>query len=304
MIREREWNTSPLIITVAPTGAEVTRVDNPAVPYTPAEIAEETIAACSAGASVVHLHVREADGGPSAKTELFSDAIARIRTGCGAITMVSTGGAVGMSIDQRAAGLAGAPEMAGIEVGSLNYGEELFATKPSETRALARQASAEGIALEIEAFDVSHVEAACRFRDDGVLPNPLRFNLVVGVPGGLAASVRNLIALVSAVPTDAPWTATAIGKQQRRILATSMLLGATGVRVGFEDSVYIGKGKLARSNAELVAQARDLALTLGRTVAEPQQARELLGLETVPTAPAPAGQSVAYVLDGRHPGDA
>ncbi len=278
MIRETDWASRPVAIVVAPTGAEVTREDNPAVPYTPREIADEVIAAHAAGAAIAHLHVREPDGAPSARPELFAEAIELIRGGCDIITMVSTGGAIGMSVDERAAGLRAAPEMAGIETGSTNFGEELFPTTPAETRAIARAAGELGIALEVEAFELSHVEAALAFAVDGTLPEPLRFNLVLGVPGALAATHRNLAMLASAVPDACTWGVTAIGRHQRRLLALGALMGATCLRTGFEDGVYVERGRLAASNAELVARTAADCAVLGRSVATPAQAREMLNI--------------------------
>jgi 3-keto-5-aminohexanoate cleavage enzyme len=278
MIREADWAQEPVIVTVAPTGAEVTRAQNTALPHTPTEIAQEVVSSCEAGASVAHLHAREPDGTPSARPELFIEAIDLIRTRCDAITMVSTGGAVGMSLAERAAGLAGRPDMAGIEVGSINYGDEVFATPPPLTRSLAAMAVDQGIALEVEAFEVSHVEAAIALVDAGVLPRPLRFNLVFGVPGGLAPTLRNLMSLVQAVPADSTWSVTVVGRHQFRLLGLSVLMGATGVRVGFEDNTYLAKGRPASSNAELVARIRDFALSQGRAVADPDTARSRLGL--------------------------
>lgn len=278
MIAERGAEGQPVVIVVAPTGAEVTRVDNPTVPYTPNEIAAEVVGAHEAGASVAHLHVRDADGTPSGRPELFRETIELIRASCDIVTMVSTGGALGMSIADRAGGLEAGPEMAGIETGSVNFGEELFPTTPAETREIARRASTRGITLEVEAFELGHVEAALRFRDEGALPDPLCFNLVFGVPGALGASHRNLVAMAQAVPDGCPWGVTAVGRHQARMLALGALCGATCLRTGFEDGVYLKRGVLAESNAALVERVRATCEALGRPAASPDQARELLSV--------------------------
>ena len=278
MIHEADWAAGPVAIVVAPTGAEVTRADNPAVPYTPGEIAREVIEAHAAGAAIAHLHVREANGAPSSRPELFRETIDLIRASCDIVTMVSTGGAIGMSVAQRAAGLEAAPEMAGIETGSTNFGEDLFPTTPAETRSIAQSARDRGIALEVEAFELSHVEAALAFAADGTLPRPLRFNLVLGVPGALSATHRNLATLAAAVPPECTWGVTAIGRHQRRLLALGALMGASCLRTGFEDGVYLERGRLAASNAELVTRVADDCRALGRHVATPSEARELLSL--------------------------
>jgi 3-keto-5-aminohexanoate cleavage enzyme len=280
MERERDlrWAEHPVVIVVAPTGAEVTREHNPAVPYTPAEIAADVLACREAGAAVAHLHVREDDGTPSASADLFRQAVDGIRAACDIITMVSTGGAMGMTIEERSTGLEARPDMSGIETGSLNFGRDLFPTLPHETEGIAARAAELGIPLEVEAFEIGHIDAAIDFARRGVLPAPLRVNIVVGCPGALAATAHNLTAAVAALPDDATWSVTAIGRHQTRMLTLGLLLGATCVRVGFEDNVYLRRGQLAASNAELVEQIAAIARSLGRGVATVEQARELLSL--------------------------
>lgn len=272
------WNEHPVVITVAPCGAEVTREDNPAVPYTPQEIAEQSKGAFEAGATVVHLHVREPDGSPSGRPELFKETIDLIRADTDLITMVSTGGALWMGIEERTTGLEADPDMSGVETGSMNFGEDTFITTFSQSRGIAKRAQELGIALEIEVFDVGHVTAALEMHRRGELPGPLRFNLVFGVPGGIDASPEALAAMLRPLPDDAVWGITCVGRHQQRMISLAILNGATGVRVGFEDAVYLDKGVLAKSNAELVERAASLVRTLGREVATPSQARELLSL--------------------------
>jgi 3-keto-5-aminohexanoate cleavage enzyme len=278
VIHEGEWAAEPVVIVVAPTGAEATRADNPALPHTPEEIARHVIDCGAAGATACHLHVREPDGTPSQRPELFAETIERIRAEADVITMVSTGGAVGTPLEQRLAGLRGGPDMAGIEVGSINFGEDLFATLPHETRAIAAAAADADAALEVEAFELGHVDTALALVAAGTLPEPLRLNLVFGVPGALAASAHNLLAMVAAVPRGATWGVTAVGRHQRRLLALALLLGARCVRVGFEDNVFLDRGVLAASNAQLVEQVATIATSLGRRVASPAEARRLLAL--------------------------
>lgn len=276
--RDLRWAEHPVVIVVAPTGAEVTREHNPAVPYTPQEIAADVVACRTAGAAVAHLHVREADGTPSASAELFKETIDLIRAACDIVTMVSTGGAMGMTIEERSTGLEAQPDMSGIETGSLNFGRDLFPTLPHETEGIAARAAELGISLEIEAFEIGHIDAALDFQRRGVFPSPLRINIVVGCPGALAATSHNLISGVAALPEDATWCVTAIGRHQTRMLTLALLLGATCVRVGFEDNVYLRRGELAGSNAALVEQIAAIARGLGREVATVEQARELLSL--------------------------
>ncbi|MBK5232159.1 MAG: 3-keto-5-aminohexanoate cleavage protein [Thermoleophilia bacterium] len=272
-----------MIITVAPTGAEVTREENPKVPYTPTEIAASACDAAQAGASLVHLHAREDDGTPSARPELFEEAIQKIRSGSDLITMVSTGGAVWMGIEDRTTGLEANPDVAGVETGSLNFGDEAFVTIRPHGLGIIDRATKAGIALEVEAFEVGHVHAAVQMVDSGEMPEPLRMNLVFGVPGGIDASPEALSAMLRPLPQGTPWSITCVGRHQDRMLALGLLFGATGIRVGFEDAVYMRRGVLAESNAELVRKAVTLVHSLGREVATPAQAREILGLPRAPS---------------------
>jgi 3-keto-5-aminohexanoate cleavage enzyme len=270
------WDELPVVVTVAPVGAEVTRADNPALPHTPAEIAAEVAACAEAGASVCHLHVREEDGSPSSRRELFQEAIALIRTQTPIVTMVSTGGAVWMSIEERITGLEAGPDLAGVETGSMNFGEDPFVTVPADARRVVEHATELAIGLEAEMFDVGHVVSGVRMVERGELPPPLRANLVFGVPGGVDATPEALDAMVRPLPAGTHWSITAVGRYQRRMLALAILHGAGGVRVGFEDGVYLRRGVLAASNAELVADACELVRTRGRRPATIDEARELL----------------------------
>jgi 3-keto-5-aminohexanoate cleavage enzyme len=272
------WNSNPVVVTVAVTGADVFRENNPNIPYTTEEIANSSIEAAGAGATVVHLHVREDDGTPSGRPELFKDVIERIRAGSELLTMVSTGGANDMTIEERTTGLEASPDISGVESGSMNFGDETFITPPPAGRGIVARATEMGIALEVEAFDVGHVASAVRWLEEGILQPPLRINLVFGVPGGIDATPEALQAMLRPLPEGTFWTVTCIGRHHQRMLALALLLGAPGIRTGLEDVAYISKGVLAPSNAALVEMAVGLAGSLGREVATQEQTRELLQL--------------------------
>ena len=272
------WNAQPVVLTVAVTGADVFRENNPNIPYTTAEVADSSIEAAGAGATVVHLHVREDDGTPSGRPELFKDVMERIRAGSDVLTMVSTGGSNTMTIEERTTGLEAKPDISGVESGSMNFGDDTFITPPAAGRGIIERALAAGIALEVEAFDVGHVVSAVRWLHEGVLPPPLRINLVFGVPGGIDASPEALAAMVRPLPPDAFWTVTCIGRHHPRMLALALLNGAPGIRTGLEDVAYLRRGVLAPSNAALVEAAVDLTKALGREVATREQTPELLEL--------------------------
>ena len=272
------WNENPVVVTCAITGADVFRENNPNIPYTTAEIADSAIGAARAGATVAHLHVREDDGTPSGRPELFVDVIERIRAESEILTMVSTGGSNDMTIEERTTGLEAKPDISGVESGSMNFGDETFITPPPAGRGIAKRAQDAGIALEVEVFDVGHVVSAVRWLEQGIIESPLTINLVFGVPGGIDASPEALDAMLRPLPPETFWTVTCIGRHHQRMLALALLRGAPGIRTGLEDVAYISRGVHAPSNAALVEMAVGLAGTLGREVATQEQTRELLGL--------------------------
>jgi 3-keto-5-aminohexanoate cleavage enzyme len=272
------WNSRPVVLTVAVTGADVFRENNPNIPYTTKEIADSSIEAAQAGATVVHLHVREDDGTPSGRPELFKEVMERIRAGSDVLTMVSTGGSAEMTIEERTTGLEAAPDISGVESGSMNFGDDTFITPPAAGRGIVERAKELGIALEVEAFEVGHVISAIRWLEEGLLPAPLRINLVFGVPGGIDASPEALAAMVRPLPPGTFWTVTCIGRHHQRMLALALLHGAPGIRTGLEDVAYISRGVLAPSNGALAQMAVELTRALGREVATQEQTPELLEL--------------------------
>jgi 3-keto-5-aminohexanoate cleavage enzyme len=160
----------------------------------------------------------------------------------------------------------------------MNFGDETFITPPPAGRGIIERATAAGIALEVEAFDVGHVVSAVRWLEQGVLPPPMRINLVFGVPGGIDASPEALVAMLRPLPDDAFWTVTCIGRHHQRMMALALLYGAPGIRTGLEDVVYLRRGVHAPSNAALAEMAVGLTRALGREVATEAQTPELLQL--------------------------
>ncbi len=172
--------------------------------------------------------MREDDGTPSGRPELFKDVIERIRAGSDVLTMVSTGGSNEMTIEERTTGLEAKPDISGVESGSMNFGDDTFITPPAAGRGIIERATDAGIALEVEAFDVGHVISAIRWLEEGILPPPLRINLVFGVPGGIDASPEALAAMIRPLPSGTFWTVTCIGRHHPRMLALALLHGAPG----------------------------------------------------------------------------
>lgn len=269
--------SAPLIITAALVGAEVTRDDNPNLPITAEEIGQAAAEACEAGASIIHLHVRSPDGLPTQDIEAFRQAMASIRARCDAIIQVSTGGAVGMTAEERLQPLYLRPEMASLTAGSVNFGHGIFMNPWPLIELFARTMQELGVKPELEIFDAGMIANALQLRKMGLVAEPLHFNLVLGVPGALPALARNLVYLVDSLPPGATWSVAGIGRAQTAMAMMAMAMGGH-VRVGFEDNVYYHRGELARSNAQLVARVARLAAELGRPVATPTQAREMLGL--------------------------
>lgn len=271
-----------LIITCAPVGAEVTKADNPAVPYSPYEIAESAIAAVEAGASLVHLHAREEDGTPSQQSAHFGEIMSRIKARVNPILQISTGGAVTATLADRLAPLddptvAAHLEMASFTCGTVNFGNDVFMNSPEFLVTLARKLKTYGIKPEIEVFEAGMIANALRLVKAHELSHPLHFDFVLGVPGGMPAGFRQLQFLVDSLPSMCTWSVAGVGQHQLPLATMAILLGGH-VRVGFEDNLYYRRGELASSNAQLVARIVRLADELGRPIATPDEAREILGL--------------------------
>src|SRR5437667_10157034 len=265
----------PAILTAAICGAETTREQTPYLPITADELAAEAERCAAAGASVVHLHVRRDDGTPTQDRGLFEKAIRAIRDRCDIIVQTSTGGAVGMSADERAQPLECGPEMATLNAGSLNFGDDVFLNPFPLVREFARRMRAKGIAYELECYDVGHVEACLRLAEEGVIELPAHFDFVMGVRGGIQASEDNLTFLVMKLPQGCTFNVAGIGRHQLPMAELSLRMGGHA-RCGLEDNVYLSKGVLAKGSFELVARVAELARAAGREVANPVQAREIL----------------------------
>jgi 3-keto-5-aminohexanoate cleavage enzyme len=268
---------SPVIITAALVGAELTRQDTPYLPITPDEISDAAIEAWRAGAAMVHLHVRDETGNPTCREDVFQKVIGRIRRSCDVIIQVSTGGAIGDSEADRVRPLQARPEMASLSMGSINFGRAIFSNPQPFIEKLAVQMKQCGVRPELEVFDVAMLENALRMVQTGWLTAPLHIDLVFGVPGALAATERNLDFLVASIPPDYSWSVTAVGRHEFPMAQLALKKGGH-VRVGLEDNIYLEKGVLAESSAQLVEQVVGMAREVGRPIATVPQAREILRL--------------------------
>lgn len=267
-----------LILTVAPVGAETTRQDNPNLPLTPEEIAQEVALCAEKGASIVHIHVRDEEGKATQSRDVFEKTIQLIKKECNVILQVSTGGAAWMTPEERLQPVTLKPEMATLTTGSVNFGEDLFSNPPGVIERFAREIVAYGVKPEIEVFDVGMIQNALTLVKKGILSLPLHFDFVMGVPGGIPGDPRHLIHLVESIPEGCTWTVAGIGRFELSLGTLAILMGGN-VRVGFEDNIFYKKGDLAESNAQLVERISRLSGELGRAVATPDEARRILGLK-------------------------
>jgi 3-keto-5-aminohexanoate cleavage enzyme len=268
-----------LVITVAPVGGELTRVQQPNLPLSAEEVAEEVARCREAGASIVHLHVRDDRGEPTQGRDHFARAIDAIkRAAPDVIIQTSTGGSVGMTEDQRSQPLDLKPEMATLTTGTVNFGDVVFENPfPLVERFFLRMREID-VQPEFEVFDTGMVETARRLvRDHDADGRHLHFDLVLGVPGGMAGTPEAVLHMASILPAGATWTATGIGRTHLPVTLTALAAGGH-VRTGFEDTIYYAKGRLAASNAELIARVARIAAETGREVAAPEQAREIVGI--------------------------
>lgn len=271
-----------LIITAAICGAEVTKEHNPNVPYTVEEIGIEAEKAYKAGASIIHLHVRKDDGTPTQDRERFRQCIEEIRRRCpDAIIQPSTGGAVGMTNEERLQPVDLAPEMATLDCGTCNFGgDEIFVNTENDIKAFGTKMIEMGVKPEIEVFDKGMIDMALRLHKKGYIKAPMHFSFVMGVNGGIAGDMRDFLFMKESLPVGSTFSVAGIGRYEFPLAAMSIIAGGH-VRVGFEDNIYVEKGVIAESNAVLVEKVVRLAKELGREIATPKEAREILGLKTL-----------------------
>ncbi|MCL2573965.1 MAG: 3-keto-5-aminohexanoate cleavage protein [Defluviitaleaceae bacterium] len=268
-----------LIVTAAICGAEVTKQHNPAVPYTVEEIGREALAAYEEGAAIIHLHVRHDDGTPTQDVARYAECIAEIKRLCpDVIIQPSTGGAVGMNNAERMQPLQLVPEMATLDCGTVNFGgDDIFVNTENTIKEFGAKMIEIGTKPEVEVFDKGMIDTAIRLEKQGYIKAPMHFNFVLGVTGGIAASMRDLSYMIDSIPAGSTFTATGIGRHEFPMAAHAIAAGGH-VRVGFEDNIYIEKSILAKSNGELVEKAVYIAEALGRSIATPDEARKILGL--------------------------
>jgi len=267
----------PLIITVALNGSLPTKETNPDVPITPEEVAEDAVRCRQAGASLVHVHARDREGRPTLDPDIFLRSHQLISKQSDVIVQISTGGRAGMDADARARPVCQIrPEMASLTTGSVNFPDQVYANSTELVEHLARAMKEAGTKPEMEIFEAGMIDNAMRLVDQQLATPPLHFDLVLGLRGGQPANARTLLFLSESIPTGSTWTAAGIGRWQLPMAVMAITMGGH-VRVGLEDNIYYRRGQLA-TNEQLVARISRIAAELGREVATPKEARQILGL--------------------------
>ncbi|HSZ69121.1 MAG TPA: 3-keto-5-aminohexanoate cleavage protein [Solirubrobacteraceae bacterium] len=270
----------PVIITAAVTGSVTSARQTPHVPLTVEQIVEAAVESWRAGAAIIHLHARDETGTPTQDGAIYRRLVEGIRErDCEAILNLSTGSAGGRAeLDERLACLELEPELATLDCGSINFGDERVFSNPfSFLRRAAERMHALDIAVEIETFDTGMIQNGLRLIGEGLIKGPGIWQFCLGVPGGAPADLQTIAHLLSRLPSGAIWSMLGIGRHQLEVNVLSLLYGGH-VRTGLEDNVYYRRGELARSNVQLVERIVRLADEFDRPIASPADARRLIGV--------------------------
>jgi uncharacterized protein (DUF849 family) len=300
---------SKVVITCAVTGSIHTPTMSPYLPLTPDEVAQGAIAAAEAGAAILHLHARDPkDGRPTPDPEVFMQFLPRIKQASNAVVNITTGGGHGMTLEERlAAPLRAKPEMCSLNMGSMNFGlypmldrykdwkyewerQHLEMTRDfifrntfkDIERILKDLGEGCGTRFEFECYDVGHLYNLAHFLDRGLVKPPLFVQTIFGILGGIGADPENLAHMKRIADKlfgdSYAWSILAAGRHQMPLITMGAIMGGN-VRVGLEDSLWLGRGQLAKSNAEQVSRIRTIVENLSLEIASPDEARELLALK-------------------------
>jgi len=282
--------SDPVVITCSISGAIANREQCPAIPYTPAEYAAEARRIVDEGGVMIHIHARKPDGTPSYEVEDFAAITDAIRAEVDERVIINfSTGTIGVPVEKRISYLrACRPEVAALNMGSMNYAKYsrarkdfvfkmVFANPFDEIIELLEAMNELGIKPEHECFDVGHVGSLAPLIDMGVLAQPLHVDCVMGVIGGIPPTARNLAAMVDNIPEPAHWGVIGISRDQWMLVSAALTLGGS-IRVGLEDNLYLPDGRMARSNGELIAKARQMTEDTGRRPATVEEARQLLAI--------------------------
>lgn len=272
--------TDKVIITAALTGAVTTKQDNPALPTQPEEIANAAIRCWEAGAAVVHIHVRDDNDQGSMRFDKFQETVGLIRQAkCPVVLNLTSSGGQGFSWEDRIKPFRELkPELASFDAGTMNWlNKVVFMNEPEFLERCGNAMIAAGVKPEIEVFDIGMLNTAKYYLKKGIIQAPAHFQLCLGAPGGMEATVENLLYLVNHLPKNCTWGAFGIGRGANEVLLAALALGGN-IRVGLEDNVYYNHGQLARSNEQFVERVKRVANEFGRQAATSDEAREILGI--------------------------
>jgi 3-keto-5-aminohexanoate cleavage enzyme len=267
-----------VVLTVAPTGPIATKADNPTLPTQPHEIADAVHSAYLAGASVAHLHFRDAADRPTADLQIARTTIELITERCPILIQLSTGVGLEVPFAERAALVELRPRMATLNPCSMSFGAGEFRNPPDDVARLAERMRELGVKPELEIYDTGHLDACLRMRDAGLLDDePMQFSIVLGVRGGMAATADNLLTLVRRLPQGCIWQVIAIGSANLRLTAMGIALGGNA-RAGLEDALFLRKGELSQGNQPLVDRTLRVAAALDESIASVEETEALLRL--------------------------
>jgi 3-keto-5-aminohexanoate cleavage enzyme len=270
--------TRSVVITVAPTGPIASKADNPALPTQPHEIATAVHEAYLAGAAVAHLHLRDAGDRPTADLKIARQTMELIAERCPILIQLSTGVGLSVPFEEREALVELRPPMATLNPCTMTFGSGEFRNPPTDVARLARRMQELGVKAELEIYDTGHLEVCLRMRGQGLLADsPLQFSIVLGVPGGMAATADNLLGMVRRLPEDCVWQVIAIGRPNLELTAVALALGGNA-RAGLEDTLHLGKGEPSPGSLPLVRRAIGLATALSRATASVRETSAMLRL--------------------------
>lgn len=269
-----------LIITAAITGSSITRQQSPHIPITPEEIVASSIECWKAGASIVHIHVRDPQTGKGTQDfDLFRRVVEPLRAQTDLILCLTTSGIPGRNLptEARLIPLDLKPELASLDAGTINMSGGVFENTPAFLDTAAQMMKDKGVKPEVEIFDAGMIVTALRMRDEGKLADPIQFQFVLGTQWGAPATPKSLLYLQEFLPESATWSVIGIGKGQLPVSMMALVMGGH-IRVGLEDGIYYKRGELAKSNAQFVERMVRIAGEYGRDVATTAEARKILGL--------------------------
>lgn len=269
-----------VIVTAALTGAVTTKKENPNLPTQPEEICKSALECYDAGAAMVHLHMRNEDDSPTMRFDRFEETVKLIRaTECPVLLNLTSSGGQGFGWEERIRPFKELkPDMASFDAGTMNWLHTVvFMNEPGFLELCGKEMIAAGVKPEIEVFDMGMLNTAKYYLKKGILQGPAHFQICLGAPGGMEATTENLLYMVNHLPEDCTWSTFGIGKGANEVMLAALALGGN-IRVGLEDNVYYNAGQKADSNAQFVERVKRMAAEVGRTLATPDEAKEILGL--------------------------